>query len=182
MEDKLNMKSINPKEVRNIFDYKNGNLYWKIDASKSVKKGQIAGYIYDSRRGLKTPCLRYRIGFCRKYYLRSRLVWAWHTGQWPVKQIDHIDNNTLNDKIENLRDVSNGENSINRRAYGEINFKNIQKRKNGKFFVRIVSKKIPFYIGTFEKLQDAIKERDKFIKKNLKERMKLTKYKSYQKA
>ena len=40
-------------------------------------------------------------------------VWAWHHGRLPEKQIDHIDGNEQNNRIENLREVSSGENKLN---------------------------------------------------------------------
>lgn len=44
----------------------------------------------------------------------SRLTWLYHFGYWP-KVIDHIDGNTVNDCVENLRDVSQAINSQNRK-------------------------------------------------------------------
>jgi hypothetical protein len=47
--------------------------------------------------------------------LRSHLVWLKSTGTWPTRGlcIDHIDQNPLNDKISNLREVSNSKNIEN---------------------------------------------------------------------
>ena len=40
-------------------------------------------------------------------------VWAWHNGCFPTMQIDHIDLDPTNNKIENLREVSQSENMMN---------------------------------------------------------------------
>ena len=40
-------------------------------------------------------------------------VWAWHNGCFPTMQIDHIDLDPTNNKIENLREVSHSENMMN---------------------------------------------------------------------
>ncbi len=42
-----------------------------------------------------------------------RVVWALRKGRWPVGTIDHIDGNWLNNRIENLRECSMGENNLN---------------------------------------------------------------------
>lgn len=50
-------------------------------------------------------------------YLNSALAFCLYYGRWPLPKmvIDHIDNNTLNDRKENLREVSNAENMRNRK-------------------------------------------------------------------
>ena len=40
-------------------------------------------------------------------------VWAWHNGCFPTMQIDHIDLDPTNNKIENLREVTQSENMRN---------------------------------------------------------------------
>lgn len=42
-----------------------------------------------------------------------RVVWALFYGRWPVGTIDHLDNNPLNNRIENLRECSQSENNLN---------------------------------------------------------------------
>ena len=40
-------------------------------------------------------------------------VWAWHNGEFPTMQIDHLNGNGFDNRIENLREVSDGENKLN---------------------------------------------------------------------
>lgn len=49
-----------------------------------------------------------------KAYLTHRVIWAWVRGEWP-DQIDHINGIRDDNRIENLRSVSNAENHKNQR-------------------------------------------------------------------
>ena len=40
-------------------------------------------------------------------------AWIMTYGRWPVGTIDHLDNDPLNNRIENLRECSQGENHLN---------------------------------------------------------------------
>ena len=51
----------------------------------------------------------------QRYQLRlHRAVWAWHNGHFPTMQLDHIDLDPTNNRIENLREVNQSENNMNR--------------------------------------------------------------------
>ena len=45
--------------------------------------------------------------------LMHRAVWAWHNGHFPTMQLDHIDLDPTNNKIDNLREVTPSENMRN---------------------------------------------------------------------
>ena len=40
-------------------------------------------------------------------------VWAWHNGHFPNKTIDHLNGDETDNRIENLREVSQSENQLN---------------------------------------------------------------------
>ena len=48
-----------------------------------------------------------------KAYRKHRVCWAIYHRAWPENQIDHINGDRSDNRIQNLRDVSNRENSIN---------------------------------------------------------------------
>ena len=75
----------------------------------------------------------------------GRVVYAWCTGAWPIHQIDHINRDWRDNRIQNLRNVDNRTNIQNRK-----DFKGCYQRKCGTWtgFIQITpgNKK---YLGTF---------------------------------
>jgi hypothetical protein len=90
--------------VRELFHYKDGGLFWKTHR-KGVRAGSMAG----------TRCSNgyLHATIDRKLYLAHRLIFLYHHGYLPENDIDHIDRNRSNNKIENLREVSKSCNSRN---------------------------------------------------------------------
>lgn len=91
--------------LREIFDYKDGNLIWKIDRTNGVKANDIAGS--------KQKSGYVRISINNHPYSAHRLIFLWHHGHLP-KAIDHIDRNRSNNRIENLREATATQNQGNR--------------------------------------------------------------------
>jgi hypothetical protein len=90
-------------DVRELFDYKDGNLFWKQPGkgrTVGAKVGSLMlnGYISLNVKG--------------RYFFVHRLIYLFHTGKWP-ELIDHIDCNKANNRIENLREVNKSENGFN---------------------------------------------------------------------
>ena len=79
-------------------------LRWKC-AKGPLRPPAIAGG--DNGRGY------FRVNFGGKLRLRSHIIWLMHTGSWPVKQLDHINRNSLDDRFVNLREVTQSENIQN---------------------------------------------------------------------
>ena len=89
-----------------LFEYKDGQLFWK-KATGRCKKFFLAGSI--GSHGYR------QIRLQNKIYLAHRLIYLLIYGQMPT-QIDHIDGNKINNKIENLRPSNQSENRMNSRC------------------------------------------------------------------
>ena len=141
-----------------LFDYKNGELYWKAKKS-GVTVGMKAGS--DSGNGYITLQIN------GKNYKLHRIIFMMHYGYLP-KYLDHIDGNPSNNSIENLRECTHQENVWNQsiKKNNTTGIKNVSwSEKRKRWFVKLTHK-----TGTFQKFfKDlelaelvAIEARDKF--------------------
>ena len=98
--------NITRAEALKYFDYnqETGGLSWKLSRGKKTRAGDIAG---TEDKGY----LRLRFNY--KDYKVHRIIWLMVYGRWPY-QIDHIDHNRSNNKINNLREVTAQQNAQNR--------------------------------------------------------------------
>ena len=82
------------------------------------KVGEEVGYI-DKHYKHGYTCRRVRLDVKgRRVFLSvARLCWLVHTGNWPEHTIDHIDRDPLNNKWDNLRDVTQKVNNSNKGPY-----------------------------------------------------------------
>ena len=114
--------------LHTLFDYKDGELYWKVRPANCIHIGDKAGCLDTNNY--------YKIGINRKFYGNHRLIFAMHHNYFP-RQIDHIDRNTKNNKIENLRDATNAQNQWNtlKNPRNTSGYKNVIFRKDKQVWV-----------------------------------------------
>lgn len=167
----MTIAHITQSELKEMFDYceKTGNLIWKIKSGKGYI-GNTLGTVVTNGQGY----YRMQTHLKGKMYKVHRLVWLWHYGTLP-KMIDHIDNDALNNRIENLRECTASQNNQNRKFNGNItNFRGvtIQNSKYGSYYkAQIRINKKQKHLGLFktpEEAHEAYKkaaiERDNFYK------------------
>ena len=94
--------------VHELFRYDNGKLFWTESRGKGAK-GLPAGCAKDA--GYKC------IGVDGKRYYAHRLVWLYHNGYFPENGVDHINRDKGDNRIENLREVSQTCNARNSGNY-----------------------------------------------------------------
>ena len=145
---------MSPSNVRLLFKYEAGQLYWIFKVSDKIKIGQLAGS-FSGKYGI--------IKYLKKTYQVHRLIFLYHKGYNP-KTVDHINLNTKDNRIENLRDASYSENLRNTRKLtkGLSPYKGVtfDKRRN-KWISRIKLKNKRLYLGSFDNEIIAAKEYDK---------------------
>ena len=91
--------------LHEMFEYRDGALYWKRRKWADTKAGKRAGSIHPS--GYRFVTVQ-NIGQCREH----RVIFMMHHGYLP-KQIDHINGIRDDNRIENLRASDNFTNSQN---------------------------------------------------------------------
>ena len=87
-------------------------LTWKVNRRGTVKAGTVAGTL---QRSSTSGAVMYQVGYKGRKLQVHRVIWKMVNGSDPINVIDHIDNNPLNNNISNLRDVTQRENSLNRK-------------------------------------------------------------------
>lgn len=110
------MSELDAETLRSLLDYNpsTGIFRWRVSPSGPTKAGTIAGRM--DGRGY------HAVNVKNRKYAGHRLAWLHFYGEWPKAQIDHINRDPSDNRIENLRDVSGSENCRNRR------FRNLQRR------------------------------------------------------
>ena len=98
------MLEINPSLMKELFEYDpsagKSCLRWK-STTKHTKANALAGSVTDQNY--------YVISIKHKHYRAHRVIWAIVHGVDPRHQIDHINGDTTDNRIENLRLCVNGQ-------------------------------------------------------------------------
>jgi len=94
------MKKITYEEVHELFDYDEatGIFTNKVNRGTRARKGKVVGCLSDTGY--------YLIRVNRKNYKAHRLAWLFVHGYFPENGIDHVNQNKTDNRIENLREVS----------------------------------------------------------------------------
>jgi hypothetical protein len=99
------------QDVRNLFSYEDGHLYWRKKTNNFMRLDRPAG----SSAGRSDSYKIIRIN--KRGYLAHRLIWLHVHGFWPSEYIDHIDGDKTNNRVENLREATRAENMRNKMRY-----------------------------------------------------------------
>lgn len=143
---------MNLAKLAETFSYVDGCLVRAKTINYRAKEGAQAGTIDKSTGYVK-------VNFDGKVRLAHRLIWALVNGQEPDGQIDHIDGNRANNKIENLRCCDNSTNMQNLKrarvdsATGVLGVSLC--KQTGRYVSRIRSGSKYLSLGRFDSVQQA---------------------------
>jgi hypothetical protein len=100
------VKKLTVDLVRKRFGYDpETGILTRLVSSQGVSAGAIGGSLYGG--GYLRACVAGR------QIPAHRLIWFWMTGEWPKRQIDHINRNKTDNRWCNLREATNSQNGIN---------------------------------------------------------------------
>jgi hypothetical protein len=151
--------TLDKKRLKEVvrYDKKTGLFYWKVSTGKA-SRGGIAGHT-DSHGYTK-------ISIDGIKYFAHRLAWFYVHGVWPLQNIDHIDRCKSNNKLSNLRDVSQSLNGLNgplrvnnRSGYTGVSYD--PRRRNWVAYVTRGRQKK--HLGTFETCHQAGAARAEYV-------------------
>lgn len=151
---------ISSEILLSLFDYDNGNLYWK-EYKKGRRKDLLAGTI--NNRGYV------KITINGKQLYAHRIVWIMHNGDIERgMEIDHINHNKEDNRIENLRLVSRSENaknlskaSNNKTGFTDVFFS----CKRNKYFTSVKVDNNHIFGGWHNSIESAISSRNEILAK-----------------
>ena len=141
------------KELIDILNYDvdTGIFTWKYTRSSRAIKGNVAGtnsngYIH--------------INLNNKIYRAHRLAWLYCFQEWPEKHIDHVNGIRNDNRLDNLREASDTQNSFNIRAHKDsgTGIKGVYYNKsNNNYRAQIRANGKTISLGSFRTLEEAAK-------------------------
>jgi hypothetical protein len=135
--------------LHELFEYRDGVLFWKVDRRGNKIKGKRAcrptGHGYQE------------VTICKKKHYAHRVIFMMFHGRWPI-QVDHIDGDRSNNLISNLREANNAQNNRNTglRSTNTTGFKGVHYNKlNKNYNARITVNYKNIHIGCFKTAEEA---------------------------
>lgn len=144
------MNNITKELLHEVFAYQNGELRWKKPTGPRVKTGDIAGKALSSH-GYKT------VAIFGKTYKAHQLIYIMFHGT-EAREIDHINGDRSDNRIENLRAVTRSQNCANQRTQkrSASGFKGVTfMPKKQVWRARIKAKQKEIYLGCFASKEEA---------------------------
>lgn len=90
-----------------------------------------------------------------KKYKAHRLAWLYVYGTLPVSNLDHINGNPFDNRINNLRECTQAQNIANMRRWANKMLPKGVKRAGKKFQARITYQKKVLHLGIYETVDEA---------------------------
>ena len=132
-------------------DKKYCSMWNSANSGAETFKNNVNGYLCGTIFGMK--------------HRTHRVIWAMHYGEWPKGQIDHINRDKTDNRVCNLRDVSQTENQRNRpknknNTSGHNGIYTMSNKRDGDFWaahIQVDGENI--HLGNFAELHNAVRAR-----------------------
>ena len=141
MSKKLNEEQI--AWIKEKYSYVDGRIF-KNNKFKDLKIDKYRRVLFKNKKLKLNTCIA-----------AHRVAWLLFFGEFPKNELDHINRDKLDNRIENLRECNSSQNAANRTSNGKI-YKGVSKCKNGKFKSQIT-------LGTFDTAEEAAKKYDEAL-------------------
>lgn len=156
------MSEITQEMVRRLFNYDplTGRLTWA--TAPSNRHRRFVGL--DAQSKDKDGYLKVNVG--GRTYRVHRLVWMHQFGRWPIDQIDHINHDPADNRLENLREADTYQNMHNKRR-AKNNRSGIVgvswDTRVGKWTAHATIKKKSYNFGRFDSIEEASEVRRRAV-------------------
>jgi hypothetical protein len=134
------------------YDSQTGLLHWKCDHKyfSAIKAGDVVGK-NSMKHGYRTTAIN------GKQYYQHRLVWLYIHGEWPKSDIDHVNGDKSDNRIENLRLATKSQNAHNKKKFrnNTSGFVGAYKHWSGRWYSLIMIEGKSKYLGCFATAEEA---------------------------
>lgn len=165
---------ISVEQLRELlrYDPQSGKMFWRprdkslfrdgkmtAEHSRSIWNARYAGteaFTADDGKGYLVG------GIFGRTHLAHRVIWALVHGEWPTNQIDHINGNRADNRIENLRAATAQENAQNTKLPADNTSGVIGvswRKRDSKWHASIKANGQAIFLGYFECFEDAVAAR-----------------------
>jgi hypothetical protein len=148
------------ERLREIMSYcpESGELRWLIRPAYCMKAGDVAGSL-----NKKNGYVQVKVD--GRSYQAHRLIWLYAYGVWPTFHIDHINGCKSDNRLANLRDVTQSQNMLNQHGPHKDNrcgVLGVYKRSDtGLYRAGIQKDGRLINLGCFESLEEAATARSR---------------------
>lgn len=159
MENSVKRRSdLTADHVRQLLDYNpaTGILVWR-----RREEGTIGAARFNAKYAGKTVGSVNHAGYIEtsiydKGYLVHRLIWLMVTGSWPHDEIDHINGDQADNRLDNLRAATRLQNATSRhRTKNKTGFAGVLLTKWGTYKAGIVKSGQKIHLGSFATAEEA---------------------------
>lgn len=135
------------------YSHEEGSFRWKIRVSSHCAESWFIPTDHGKGAG--------SIDIFGSRYVCTHLAWFLYWGVWPENEVDHINGNDQDHRMENLRDVPHADNmkNLSMNKNNKTGHNGIVKVGSGNFTASISVKGKQKIIGTFVNIDDAVKAR-----------------------